>query len=53
MTTRGIREDDAREIGRLIDEALKNSDNEEKLLALREEVKVFCERFPVVRAIKN
>lgn len=50
MTTRGIREDDARQIGDFIDRALKNADNEEILKALREEVRTFCRRFPVVRA---
>lgn len=50
MTTRGIREDDARTIGDFIDRALKNADNEEFLKALREEVRTFCRRFPVVRA---
>jgi len=50
MTTRGIREDDARQIGDFIDRALKNADNEEVLKALREEVRTFCRRFPVVRA---
>ncbi len=50
MTTRGIREDDARIIGDFIDRALKNADNEEYLKALREEVRTFCRRFPVVRA---
>jgi len=50
MTTRGIREDDARQIGDFIDRALKNADNEEVLRALREEVRTFCRRFPVVRA---
>lgn len=52
MTTRGIREDDARQIGDFIDRALKNADNEEVLKALREEVRTFCRRFPVVRAAK-
>lgn len=50
MTTRGIREDDARQIGDFIDRALKNADSEEVLKALREEVRTFCRRFPVVRA---
>lgn len=50
MTTRGIREADAEQIGDFIDRALKNADNEEVLKALREEVRTFCRRFPVVRA---
>ena len=50
MTTRGIRENDARIIGDFIDRALKNADNEEYLKELREEVRTFCRRFPVVRA---
>lgn len=49
MTTRGIREADAEQIGDFIDRALKNADNEEVLKALREEVRTFCRRFPVVR----
>ncbi len=50
MTTRGIREDDARQIGDFIDRGLKNADNEEVLKSLREEVRIFCRSFPVVRA---
>lgn len=50
MTTRGIREADAVQIGDFIDRALKNADNEEVLRALREEVRAFCRKFPVVRA---
>lgn len=50
MTTRGIREDDARQIGDFIDRALKNADNEEVLKRLREEVRTFCRKFPVERA---
>jgi len=50
MTTRGIREDDAHIIGDFIDRALRNADDEEYLKSLREEVRTFCHRFPVVRA---
>ena len=50
MTTRGIRETDAEQIGDFIDRALKNADNEEVLKTLREEVRTFCHRFPVVRS---
>lgn len=50
MTTRGIGETDAEQIGDFIDRALRNADNEEVLKALREEVRTFCRRFPVVRA---
>ena len=53
MTTRGIREEDARTIGDFIDRALKNADDVEFLKALREEVRTFCHRFPVVRAKTN
>jgi glycine/serine hydroxymethyltransferase len=53
MTTRGIREVDAEKIGDFIDRALKNADNEEYLKSLREEVRVFCGKFPVVRVSRK
>ena len=47
MTTRGVKEDDTRQIVSFMDQAFKNHDNEEKLAQLKEEVKNFALKFPV------
>ena len=38
MTTRGLKEEDFRKIGKIISQALDNRDNDEKLKELKEEV---------------
>ena len=43
MTTRGFKEDDMREVARIIAEAIKNSDNEEVLDKLRKDSLKLCE----------
>lgn len=47
MTTRGFKEDDMREVARIIAEAIKNSDNEEVLDKLRKDSLKLCEAHPL------
>jgi glycine hydroxymethyltransferase len=47
MTTRGFKEDDMREVARIIAEAIKNSDNEEVLKQLRADALKLCEAHPL------
>jgi glycine hydroxymethyltransferase len=47
MTTRGIKEDDAKQIVEFMDQAFKNKDNEEILADLKEKVREFAVKFPV------
>lgn len=45
MTTRGLKEDDMREIARIIAEAIKNSDNDDVLKVLRNDSLKLCEHY--------
>ena len=47
MTTRGMSESDARTVAHLIDRAIKQRNNSSELAVLREEVRVFAQRFPL------
>ena len=47
MTTRGLKEEDFKKIGKIISEALKNKDNEEKLSLLKEKVLEITSKFPL------
>jgi len=47
MTTRGFKEDDMREVARIIAEAIKNSDNDEVLEALRQDSLKLCKKYPL------
>ncbi len=47
MTTRGFKENDMREVARIIAEAIKNSENEEVLDKLRKESLKLCEAHPL------
>ncbi len=47
MTTRGFKEDDMREVARIISEAIKNSDNEQVLKELRSDSLKLCEKYPL------
>ena len=47
MTTRGFKEDDMREVARIISEAIKNSENEEVLTQLRADSLKLCEKYPL------
>ena len=47
MTTRGLNEDDFRQIARLIDKALTNKDKEEKLKEVENEVLTLTKKYPL------
>jgi len=47
MTTRGLKEEDMKEIARIISEAIKNSENEEVLTKLREDSLKLCKKYPL------
>jgi len=47
ITARGLKEDEARLIVRLIDRVLKNVDNEKEIEKVKEEVKELCSRHPL------
>ena len=47
MTTRGFKEDDMKEVARIISEAIKNSDNEQILKELRNDSLKLCEKYPL------
>lgn len=47
LTTRGMKEKEMEIIAGLIDDAVKNHDNSDKLKALSQEVKKLCDRFPI------
>lgn len=47
VTTRGMKEKEMKLIVKYIDRALKNRDNEKELKALKKQIKVLCQRFPL------
>ena len=47
MTTRGFKEDDMKEVARIIAEAIKNSDNEKILSELRLDSAKLCRKYPL------
>ena len=47
MTTRGFKEEDMREVARIISEAIKNSENEEILIKLRDDSLKLCKQYPL------
>lgn len=47
VTTRGMKEEEMKEIARLIDEALKNREDSELLTSLKERVRLLCQRHPL------
>lgn len=47
VTTRGFKEKEIKEVARLIDEALRNHQNEEKLSSLKNEVVTLLSKFPL------
>jgi len=50
LTTRGMKERDMEEVGRLISRALQSVDNETALAAVKKEVRTLCDRFPLYAA---
>lgn len=47
ITTRGMKEEEMELVGKLIDEAIMNWNNEAKLAEIREQVKTLTKRFPL------
>ena len=47
MTTRGFKEDDMKEVARIIADAINNSDNEDVLKQLRLDSLALCEKHPL------
>lgn len=47
MTTRGFKEEDMKEVARIIAEAIKNSDNEKVLAELKQDSLKLCKRYPL------
>lgn len=47
LTTRGMKEDDIRQVGGWILKAMKSADNKSQLEAVREEIRMFARNFPV------
>ena len=47
MTTRGFKEDDMKEVARIIAEAIKNSDDEKVLNELRLDSAKLCKKYPL------
>jgi glycine hydroxymethyltransferase len=53
LTTRGLLEPEMKSVGQWIVKALKASENEEKLLQIREEIRDFCAQYPLWTWPKN
>jgi glycine hydroxymethyltransferase len=47
LTTRGLKEDDMRQIARWIDTVIKNLDDEKVIEKVRNEVREMCDRYPL------
>jgi glycine hydroxymethyltransferase len=47
MTTRGMKEGEARQVARWVSEGIAAKDDEAKLEAIREQVKELCSKFPI------
>ena len=45
ITTRGMKEEDMKDLAQLMDEAISNTENEDKLNSLKEELKKIAQRF--------
>jgi glycine hydroxymethyltransferase len=53
VTTRGMKEDEMREIARLIDKVINNLKNEDVYAEVRSGVKELCDRFPLYPELKE
>jgi glycine hydroxymethyltransferase len=47
MTTRGVKEEEVKQIVEFMDQALKNRENEEMLAELKEKIRILALKFPV------
>ena len=52
-TTRGMKEPEMEKIAEFIDKAISNSENEEVLLQIKNDVKKLCSGFPLYSEIRN
>lgn len=52
MTTRGLKEDDFEKIGYIISKCLRNRENEDMLLELKQEVKEITNKYPLYEGLK-
>ena len=53
LTTRGMKEDEMRRVGRWIVEALEARDDLDRLEAIRREVEAFCAEFPIYEDLRG
>jgi len=53
LTTRGMKEDQMKEIGGFINEVLSNIDNETIIEKVRSEVYDLCQKFPLYPTLTN
>ncbi|MAS78291.1 MAG: hypothetical protein CMG15_06610 [Candidatus Marinimicrobia bacterium] len=53
VTTRGMQGEDMKKIVSLIDSAISNHDNQQKLLSIKDEVSNLCKSFPLYSELQN
>ncbi len=53
VTTRGMKEEEMKTVALLISDVLKHARDEQRLLAIREEVRTLCQRFPLYSERRN
>ncbi|MEC9026294.1 MAG: serine hydroxymethyltransferase [Candidatus Neomarinimicrobiota bacterium] len=53
VTTRGMQGEDMKKIVSLIDSAISNHDNQQKLLSIKDEVNNLCKSFPLYSELQN
>ena len=53
VTTRGMQGEDMKKIVSLIDSAISNHDNQQKLLSIKDEVNDLCKSFPLYSELQN
>lgn len=49
LTTRGMKENEVKQIFNIIDKAIKNSEDENELIKLKEETKILCDKFLIYK----
>ena len=49
LTSRGMKEDEMKQIAYLIDKVIRNIDDEKTILSTREEVSELCLQFPIYK----
>ena len=53
VTTRGMKENDMKQIAEFISQVFSDHDNEEKLAQIKDEVRNFCSKFPLYPELLN